>query len=256
MGSTVFPRETEASPLEDFCAAVADDLDMLAALHDREPDVEFIAMLRQFRFPEGLGLLLESERGRQSARLLAEALETMPDRPGSELLDELAADYTSIYLTHAIQASPEESVWIDEEHLICQESMFQVRECYRRHGLVAPDWRRRPDDHLVLELQFIGQLFQRGYDEVRLAEAAQFLDEHLLRWLGRFATRVAHRCATPYFAGCALLTEAYCEELRDLLASLLGTPRPTPEEIEERMKPSRTEEQVPVRFVPGVGPAV
>jgi len=58
----------------------------------------------------------------------------------------------------------------------------------------------------------------------------------VLRWLPLFSNRVAHRCATSFFAGIATLTAAYCEELRDLMAELLEEPRPTEEEVEQRMK--------------------
>ena len=71
-----------------------------------------------------------------------------------------------------------------------------------------------------------------------------------------FAQRVASRCDTAYFAAAALLTGAYCEELRDLLAEVLDEPRPSVEEIDERMKPRHQTEAVPVSFMPGIGPAV
>ncbi len=258
MGTAAVHDRIEQSddPLKALYPVVAEDLAMLACLHDREPDAPFIGMLKQFRFPEGLGLVLEDKPGRQAIDLMRQALEALPEQPDQALLDELAVDYTSIYLTHGIQASPEESVWIDEEKLVCQQTMFQVRNCYHRHGLAAPDWRTRPDDHLVLELQFLSHLFQDLPRESSIREAARFMDEHLLRWLSRFSSRVAQRCATPYFAGCALLTSSYCEELRDLLVLTLKEPRPTPDEIDERMKPVAIQQQVPVSFVPGVGPAV
>ena len=44
---------------------------------------------------------------------------------------------------------------IDDEHLTCQRSMFELREIYAVAGLSGVDWRQRPDDHLVLQLIFI-----------------------------------------------------------------------------------------------------
>ena len=38
--------------------AIADDFAMLARLHDREPDTDLLGMLKQQRFPNGLGLRL------------------------------------------------------------------------------------------------------------------------------------------------------------------------------------------------------
>ena len=139
---------------------------------------------------------------------------------------------------------------------MCQQSMFQVRSWYEAYGLEIPDWRLRPDDHLVYELQFIAWLLNQDNQIETLEKAATFMDEHLLRWLGNFGERVAIRCDTAYFAGAAALTAAYCEELRDILAEVLQQPRPTPEEIEERMQPRQQPNEVPVKFMPGMGPVV
>lgn len=145
-----------------------------------------------------------------------------------------------------------ESVWIDEESLERQESMFQVREWYRRYDLAAGNWPSRADDHLALQLQFVAHLLDRGSSRETLSEAAQFLDEHLLRWIGSLAERVANRCETPYFAGVALVSAVYCDELRDIL----GQKRPSADEITARMKPRVERENVPFNFVPGAGPAI
>ncbi len=246
------------STLERFRAAVALDLAELAALHDAEPDADRLAALCELRFPTSLRLRLKSDPGQQGTELMLTALDSLPKHIDQQVLDELAADYAAIYLTLAVRASPNESVWIDEEQLERQQPMFQVRKYYRRHGLAAANWRKRADDHLVLQLQFLSFLFtpRSANDHADLSEAARFLDEHLLRWLPQFAVRVAARCATPFFAGLALITAGYCEELRDLLVDILGQPRPSQEEINQRMTPKPTVQEMPLRYVPGIGPSV
>ncbi len=241
--------------LAEFLTAVAEDLRMLATLHNAEPDGTLLCALQSVQFPEGLGMKLTSEAAQKARQLLRHALQTLPEPLDEKILDELAADYANIYLTHGIQASPCESVWFDDENLVCQHAMFQVRAYYERHGLAAQDWRIREDDHLVLQLQFLAYLFDSGKSTNVLVEATKFMDEHLLRWLGKFARRVVQRCATDYFAGVAWLTSAYCDELRDVLAEIMGESRPTTEEIEERMKPKREVLPVPVKYVPGIGPS-
>jgi hypothetical protein len=139
--------------LSAFCEAVAGDLQLLASLHDVEPDAEYLGALRRHGIEERLGLKLESERAHQALTVLLEGLNVLPKVLDRATLDELATDFASIYLTHAIQASPQESVWIDEEHLVCQESMFQVRAWYEQYGLGASDWRKRPDDHLAVAVR-------------------------------------------------------------------------------------------------------
>lgn len=231
-----------------FRRAVAHDTLSLALLHNAELSGEMIGRLQAEAFPQGLQLELVSERGREAAEMLREGIRLIGEDPADEAIDELAADYAAIYLTHALRASPCESVWIDDEGLAMQEPMFQVRDYYQRHGLAVQDWRKRSDDHLVLQLQFVSHLFQGG---APLEEAARFLDEHLLRWVSDFAARVAGRCGTPFYAGLGAFTAAYLEELRDLVAELLDQARPSAEEIERRMKP-RPEVALPEpKFVPG-----
>jgi hypothetical protein len=137
--------------------------------------------------------------------------------------------------------------------------MFQVRAWYRRHGLVVENWRMRPDDHLVTQLQFLGHLLDVEPSPGRLTEIARFLDEHLLRWVGTFAERVAARCNTRLYAGLAQLTSAYLDELRDLAAGLLDSPRPTPDEVAERMRAKQVIEDVevtaPAPWIPGSSPS-
>jgi TorA maturation chaperone TorD len=240
--------------LAQFRAAAALDLDILALLHNAELDDAAIARLAEAGFPGDLGLTLESAAAGEALDLTRRAFAAL-DRPlAPAARDELAADYAAIYLTYAYQASPCESVWLDQENLGMQAPMFQVREFYRLFDRAAENWRMRPDDHLCLELQFLAALLRDAHPQA-LPEAARFLDEHLLRWLPLFARRVAARCATPLYAGAALLTEAYCEELRDLLAALLGEPRPSAEDVEARMKPRPVAGAQPLGYMPGVAPS-
>jgi TorA maturation chaperone TorD len=244
-----------------LCKALGDDLRQLAALHDRELDRERIATLRADGFPESLGLLPQGQAGRDATQILLDALGGLDDPPSDKELDDLAADYADLYLNHGLQTSPLESVWLDEEGLTHQGPMFEVRDYYQRHGLGSAAWRVRSDDHLCLQLEFLAFLFEQAADatnpQVLFIEAANFLDEHLLRWIPEFGLRTAHRCATPFYAGLGLLTAGYVEELRQLLEEALGQARPTADEIEERMHPAAEAIPVaaPTAYVPGVAPS-
>ena len=229
--------------------ALAEDLLGLALLHSEELDAGRLGRLREAGFPEGLALRLERAEGREAQVLCGAGLADIPDPPDGPILDILAAEYADIYLNHTFQASPCESVWIDDEGLAMQEPMFQVRGWYRRHGLTVPDWRKRTDDHLVCQLHFVALALREGTD---WAEIGRFLDEHLLRWIGGFADRVRARAATRFYAGLAILTAAWVEEFRDLVEEITGEPRPSREEIDRRMRPVR---EIPVAapgpYVPG-----
>ena len=243
----------DAELLRDFRTAAAQDLTDLAALHDREVDAAALDRLRAAVEPGLLRLRLVNEDGRAALFLFGEALAGLPGVIDDALADALAADYADIYLTYGLRASPNESVWLDEDNLAMQAPMFEVRALYQRHGLQVPNWRQRADDHLVHELQFLAHLLDPDTGDT-LGEAAAFLDEHLLLWLPDFAARVAQRCATPFYAGLAAVTTAYLDELRELLERILGEPRTPREAIEERRRRARESDPAPAAFVPGSAP--
>lgn len=249
--------------LTELCRAIAQDLSQLAVLHNRELDATCIDDLQQADFPVGLGLCLQSDLACEAASVLTAALLDIGRDPGEAAVDDLAADYADIYLNYTLQTSPFESVWLDEESLAMQQPMFQVRDWYRRYDIAAGDWRTRADDFLGYQLAFLAYLLgsctEVPDDESAanvLRDTAAFMDEHLLRWLAGFAQRIAHRCATPFYAGLAMLTAAYVEELRELLVEILAEPRPEPELIEERMRPKiSVTVEPPAPYVPGVAPS-
>ncbi|MDP2795422.1 MAG: molecular chaperone TorD family protein [Sulfurisoma sp.] len=204
-------------------AELADDAETLARLHDRELDAATIAALREVGFPDNLALLPPSAEAVDAWAAMRAALSSIPNPPQAADLDALAVEYAAIYLTGAYGASPAESVWLDQDHIACQQPMFELREIYQAAGLAAENWRKRPDDHLVLQLQYIARMLRRAASaDFPPADLAGMMDAHLLRWLPDFAARVAARAAHPFHAALAHLTVIWCHALRDVL----GGPQP------------------------------
>jgi len=238
----------------DILDLLGEDLQLLARLHDREMDRSSLDALGYIGFPRCLALDLDDARAQDGMLLLDQSMLAL-SAAGELELDELAVDYADIYLNHSIQASPFESVWLDEDGLAMQEPMFQLRGWFERHGMAAEDWRVRSEDHIGLQLQFMAHLLNRAADSARpldtLAELARFLDEHPLRWIGDFSQRVAQRCGTAFYGGCAMLTASYLDGLRGLMELVLDQPRPSAEEIEQRMRPRKESVEVPLTYMPG-----
>ena len=240
---------------------VAEDLRLLGHLHDRELDGATLSALHSDAFPDNLALLLEGEPAQAALHLLRSTLSALEGNADAETMDLLAVDYAAIYLNHTLRAAPNESVWIDEEELAMQAPMFEVREWMARHGLTVPNWRVRPEDHLVHELEFLACILESEPTAEALAESADFLDRHLLRWVPDFSRRVAARCETPFYAGLHALTGCYLDEIRDLLVVMTGVPRPTREEIdaimanEQSAKATPGQAEIPLQYVPGASPS-
>jgi TorA maturation chaperone TorD len=237
----------------DVAAVLAEDASTLALLQDRELTPRVLAELKDLGFPGNLGLLPVDDASRKVFGMMQAVLAMLPAVADAALLDDLAADFAAIYLTGAFGASPYESYWLSDDHLICQDAMFDVRALYAAAGLAVPNWRMRPDDHLVFQLQFLAHLLAKAGSDEDWRALADFLDDHLLRWLPDFANRVASRCDTPFYAALALLTDAWCQQLRGLIEQHLGEARPSPAEIEERLRSQRRAEihEAPIHFVPG-----
>ncbi|NJO16839.1 MAG: dehydrogenase [Thioploca sp.] len=234
---TISQTNNESALLAHFRQGAAEDLRELAWLQYQELSYAVVEELKQVNFPDNLGLRLQSSESQEVLDFMRKAIAELPVPIEKKVLDDLAVDFASIYLNNNIHASPYESVWLTDDGLTRQEPMFQVRRWYEKYNLAAQNWRARPDDHLVLQLQFISHLFSLDEKLDTLKEASCFLDEHLLRWIKLFASRVASRCETPFYAGLVLLMAQYLDELRDLLAQIVDEPRPSAEEIEQRMKP-------------------
>jgi len=248
---------------EELRSALADDLEGLLRLHDREVDGAVLAALQAAAFPAGLALLPVGEAAELAYRGMAAAVAELPSVAGvadaevatevAATLDALAADFAAIYLTGAAGASPYESVWVTEEHLACQQPMFELRDIYAAAGLQVNDWRKRYDDHLVLQLQYLVRQLRAG---ASWAALAGFLDEHLGYWFPDFARRVSERASTPFYGALAELSYVWLERFRDLLADIADLPRPPRETITARIRAKlgyEASQLAPVKFMPGVG---
>lgn len=239
--------------------ALADDLDQLIRLHDRELDGELVAALQRADFPYGLALAADDVAAETAFANMADAVRALPS------LDLLAADYAAIYLNNSCGASPYESVWLSDEHLTCDRPMFELREIYAAAGWRASDWRSRFDDHLVLQLQYLRQALAPAAGRAAAGPAvdpeklADFIDQHIGYWLPDWAQRVSAHCDTAFYAALAELTYVWLRRFRDVLGEIHDLPVPSREQTSALIKRKLAldkAEIAPIRFMPGVqGPS-
>lgn len=203
---------------------LADGLDVLIRFHDRELDAATLTQLDRFAVVPGLAGLMPDPDARAAVTALARTLEAIGPTPTPEVLDDLAADFADLYLTHGYRVSPSGSVWLTEDKLERQMPMFEVRDWYEHYGISVPDWRVRADDHLVHELQFLSFLCRRG-NGAGAADAARFMDLHVLPWLPEFCAQAQARVRQPLYAAVMALSAAYLDRLRAALEEITGQPR-------------------------------
>ena len=73
--------------------------------------------------------------------------------------EDLTEDFDALFIGPGrMHACPYESVYRSLEGLTFEAETMQVRRFYADHGLQAPAFNREPDDHIGLEVAFVGQL--------------------------------------------------------------------------------------------------
>ncbi|MBK5934285.1 TorA maturation chaperone TorD [Rhodovulum imhoffii] len=225
---------------------LADALDVLIRLHDREVDRSLLMAMQRHRVAQWMARGPGTPAVGRAAADLEDALSGIGLQPDAVLLDALAAEYADIYLTHAYRVAPCGSVWLTEDRLERQLPMFEVRDWYAHYDITVPNWRRRADDHLVHELQFVSFLCRQG-TPVAVADAARFLDLHVLSWVPQFCVKGAGLMRQPLYRALARLTAAVLEDLRSLLEEMTGSAR----QVRALPDPARPEPEENA-YVPGL----
>lgn len=115
-------------------------------------------------------------------------------------------------------APPWESVYVNPQPLLFQESTIDARKQYLAQGYIPQQFPHVPDDQLSLELDFMTQLAVRACEAERtgdekacreaLTASQMFLDTHLGRWTQAFAERLEEG-GQEHFAAMARLLEAF-----------------------------------------------
>lgn len=226
-------------------------LSLIIRFHDRETDQDFLHGLRENDAAGFFAEILSNKAAREVTKTFGAALAALSDPIDEPALDELAAEYADVYLTHSYRIAPTGSVWLTEEKLERQGPMFAVREWYDHYGITVPEWRLRSDDHIVHELQFVEHLLAQG-TEIATRDAARFMDKHVMVWVPDFCTLMAQRCEQPFLIAGANLTIQYLDGLRDLLEELTGEPRWIPSKDDKVVPYSLSELTDDIAYVPGV----
>lgn len=127
-------------------------------------------------------------------------------------------------------APPWESVYLSEEQLMFESQTIEVRELHRKYGLQIQNFGTEPEDHIGLELQFMGFLASRAVDLFEpyssnelfkiMKVQKDFLQKHLLLWVDQFTSLVQLGAKTSFYKGLALFLLWYLENDAAFLNSL------------------------------------
>jgi TorA maturation chaperone TorD len=161
-------------------------------------------------------------------RALQQTLQQAPhDQEG------LTIEYTRLFVgPNKLPAPPWESVYISRERTLFQRPTLEVRDSYRSQGLIPELYPKVADDHIALELDFLRLLAGRAqaafqidehesYQEA-LGATAEFLDEHLLRWVDGFAQDMARSGVGTFYPALAQMMAAYVRRDAAIVAEIVA----------------------------------
>jgi TorA maturation chaperone TorD len=186
---------------------------LLATLYRQEPTC---SLLEQIRTPEILEIL---------SRWGGELGDDFLNRPEGDLLEEMAVEYTRLFLGPGRHVSPHESVHHEREDgqwgQLWGASTVEVKKFIEGTGLRYEAGYQGLPDHIGVELGFLEALTRREEEawEQDDEEGARrcldverrFLDEHLLRWVTPFCDKVIATAELSFYRSLASMTKRFIE---------------------------------------------
>jgi putative dimethyl sulfoxide reductase chaperone len=157
------------------------------------------------------GNLQELEEIHDGGKILCKFFEHMTD----ELIGKENEEYQRLFIGPGpLVAPPWESYYRSKEKLLFEEWTYQIREQYHLFGLQFKNENNEPDDHLLLELEFMLFLLDLCLQETntnRLVELISsqihFLEKHLTIWIPYFCKRIIEHTNSQLYLGAAMLLE-------------------------------------------------
>jgi TorA maturation chaperone TorD len=144
------------------------------------------------------------------------------DPPLDQLVEDLAVEYTQLFVGPGPHLSPHESVHCESGEVRDGElwgpQTVKVKAFIEAAGLSYADSFHEMPDHLSVELEFMAKLtaheaerWQAGDEENALGSLRiqrRFFDEHVNQWVPRFCQKILDRNESEFYGKMAELTRA------------------------------------------------
>lgn len=186
---------------------------LLATVYGQEITSELLGQIKAPQFLEAMSVLE------------VEGIDGLMQKPEAELLEDLAVEYTRLFLGPGKHISPHESVHHEREDgqwgKLWGASTVEVKKFIEATGLSYTDDYKGMPDHISVEFEFMQQLILReeqawmDEDADKAASCRQvekkFIKEHLIRWVPAFCEMVIQEAELPFYHAMAALTRSFIE---------------------------------------------
>ena len=214
---------------------------LLATVFRHESSIEFLDQIKSLEMAAAL------------ANSGIDLGHTFDDSTAAQLVDDLAVEYTRLFLGPGKHISPHESVQLKRgSGMLWGPETSIVRQAYRDAGFEIGESETKIPDHISVELDFLALLTTdeaaawETDEQGRLMEGLKFqhsfIARHLGKWVSPFCTKVRAEAELPFYSAFAELLQGYLSgEKAEIVhrQSLLGV-MVEPETEEHHDQPLRT----------------
>lgn len=202
-------------------------------LFGSEPSIELLNQLFSEVTDEALSLYEAGDTSgalRQAHEGIQKLGRTYTNNP-TRFLETAQRDYAHLLVgPEDLKAPPWECVYRTKERVLFQEVTLKVREAYRAQNMLPSRYPHVSDDHVAIELDFMGKLAAKAQDAFDAGDCAEclrllgaqraFLVDHLMAWTPAYATDVADAAPNSLYACAGALCAAVLPLDRDLIEEL------------------------------------
>ncbi len=136
------------------------------------------------------------------------------NRNGSDIHEKMCREYTRLFIGPVPAMFPYESRYMDGS--IMGKSLTKVKENYRKAGLKISQEYHEPEDHIAVELGFMGHLCMQKSDGSLMMQK-EFLNDHLLKWAPVFCDELFEKSGNEIYRGIGKITKGFLASEKDVL---------------------------------------
>jgi TorA maturation chaperone TorD len=186
---------------------------LLSIIYSQEPTSALIQKIKDPVFREGLasaGIKLDEE---------------FLNQPEEKLLEDLAVEYTRLFLGPGKHISPHESVHHERDDgdwgNLWGKSTVEVKKFIKTAGLEYKSEYSGLPDHISVELEFMQEVTKRELQAWKekdregalycLKIEKKFIDEHLTRWIPVFCDKIISEADLSFYREMSRLVKSFIE---------------------------------------------
>lgn len=212
---------------------IAEDLLLIAGLHDRTPNHDAIVALWSRCYD---GLLRAGPFGselRTAISRFCQSLTEIPSYVDDEIAATLAADFHRTYPPDDPGPGSRPTEDLEDGAGHTAPDVAAMRRWAQRRGHRVAHWRHLDPDHLSTQLRYLAHLVANDGIAAPVSGVHRYLSDRLLDWVEGSMKDMAGRSETNLYRDLAALTAAYIRELEQRFdQGLYARPGPSQGRVE------------------------